>query len=248
MSDVILRLQHVSLGYGERRVIDGASLAIHAGEFWFLLGTNGAGKTSFVRAVMQLLTPLAGELWLHPQLARREHVGFVPQRCDLNPTLPTTVREFVILGLVGLQVEKTERGARLAAALATAGLQGRELESYWSLSGGLRQRALIARALIRRPSLLILDEPTTGLDPATEDGILGLVAALNAEQQCTVLFVTHDVAVATRYATHVALFHGGHITSGTARDILTPESLHRIYALPADGRPPSSGTHRGDHS
>jgi ABC-type Mn2+/Zn2+ transport system ATPase subunit len=238
---IIIAATDLSLGYGSKPVLSGLTLEIRTGEFWFLLGTNGAGKTTLLRAVMGLLPPRRGGLQLHPTLAARERIGFVPQRCDLNPTVPTTVREFVSLGFVGTRMAREERAAMFAQALAIAGLTGREAADYRSLSGGLRQRALIARALVRRPTLLVLDEPTNGLDPASEDAVLELLARLNREQQVTVVFVTHDLDLASGFATHVALLHGGQLTAGPRDAMLQPATLERIFGAPQ--RPRAEGPH-----
>jgi ABC-type Mn2+/Zn2+ transport system ATPase subunit len=167
-------------------------------------------------------------------VAPRERIGFVPQRCDLNPTLPTTVREFVLLGLVGLRVHRRDERERLAWALAKVGLAAMARRNYWALSGGQRQRALVARTLIRRPSLLILDEATTGLDVPTTEEFLHTIAELNRADGLTILFVTHDLTLATRRATHVALFAGGRVTAGPGRDVLNPENLQRAYGVPVE--------------
>jgi ABC-type Mn2+/Zn2+ transport system ATPase subunit len=153
----------------------------------------------------------------------------VPQRCDLNPTLPTTVREFVSLGLVGLSLTPGERRARLEVALGHVGLATLIDHSYWALSGGQRQRALLARALIREPRILILDEPTVGLDPTSQEAFLQLLVSWNRDQALTILYVTHDVSIAERYATHAALFAGGRVIAGPRATVLTPAHLERIY-------------------
>jgi ABC-type Mn2+/Zn2+ transport system ATPase subunit len=227
--DTILKTAALALGYGEHVVLRDVNFHIQTGEFWFFLGQNGGGKSTLLRAVLGLLPPLSGTLWLHPDLGSRERTGFVPQRCDLNHTLPITVREFVQLGLVGLQVNKAERSHRLTWALEKMGLLGLEGHSYWSLSGGQRQRALVARALIRRPALLVLDEPTNNLDLPTEDALLRLLAALNQSEQQTILFVTHNVELATRYASHVGLLYSGQLLAGPRETVLTPGNLARIY-------------------
>ena len=155
--------------------------------------------------------------------------GFVPQRCGLNHTLPITGREFVQLGFVGLRVNNAERRQRLTWTLEKVGLLGLEGKSYWSLSGGQRQRALVARALARRPTLLVLDEPTNNLDLPTENALLRLLATLNHTAQQTILFVTHNVELATRYATHVGLLHSGQMLAGPRETVLTTSNLARIY-------------------
>jgi ABC-type Mn2+/Zn2+ transport system ATPase subunit len=236
----ILAAVDLCLGYGAERILADVNLAVCRGESWFLLGKNGAGKTTFLKAVLGQISPQAGSLRLDAALASRERLGVVPQRCDLNPSLPTTVREFVTLGFVGLHLERRERQERLAWALDEAALAERRTAQYWALSGGMRQRALVARALVRRPELLILDEPTNGLDPANEEALLELFARLNRRDRTTVLFVTHDADVAARYASHVALFHAGRVVAGPRADTLKPESLRRIYGLGME-----TGEHEG---
>jgi len=235
--DALVTAERLTLQYGARRVLDEVSLIVGPGEFWFFLGPNGEGKTTMLRAVLGELAPTGGRLTLHAAVRDRAAVGFVPQRCAPNPLLPTTVREFVELGLVGARVAASERPARLEWALAHAGLAGLERHSYWTLSGGQRQRALVARALIRRPRLLILDEPTNHLDFLAEQSILDVLAALHREEGTTVLFVTHALHLAARYGTHVALFHGGRVESGPAAALLRPERLTRAYGV----APPTAG-------
>ena len=133
------------------------------------------------------------------------------------------------MGFVGLRVNNAERRQRLTWTLEKVGLLGLEGKSYWSLSGGQRQRALVARALARRPTLLVLDEPTNNLDLPTENALLRLLATLNHTAQQTILFVTHNVELATRYATHVGLLHSGQMLAGPRETILTSSNLARIY-------------------
>lgn len=241
---LVLKTVGLSLGYGDHIVLHDVNFEVRAGEFWLFLGQNGGGKTTLLRAVLGLIPPRSGQLWLHPELASREHTGFVPQRCNLNPTLPTTVREFVLLGLVGVRVSREEEAARLAGALEKMNLRGMAERNYWSLSGGERQRALVVRALVRRPTLLVLDEPTNNLDLSTEDALLRLLVALNKEEQQTLLFVTHNVAIAARYATHVALLHSRTVLAGPRHLVLTPSNLTRIYGIGMDALldPTDAGT------
>lgn len=231
---IVLKTVGLSLGYDDHIVLHDVNFEVRAGEFWLFLGQNGGGKTTLLRAVLGLIPPRAGQMWLHPQLASREHTGFVPQHCNLNPTLPTTVREFVLLGLVGVRVSRAEETARLAWALEKMNLLGMAGRNYWSLSGGERQRALVARALVRRPTLLVLDEPTNNLDLSTEDALLRLLVALNKEEQQTLLFVTHNVAIAARYATHVALLHSRTVLAGPRHLVLTPSNVARVYGIGGD--------------
>jgi len=225
----IIDARGLTLGYGSTTVMRDVDVRINEGELWFLLGANGTGKTSFIRAVLGLIEPQAGSIRLHPTLAARASIGFVPQRCDLNPTLRTTVGEFVSLGLVGSTTPAADKGASLATALATVGLAGEDRRDYWSLSVGLRQRALLARALVREPRVLLLDEPTSGLDPAAEELLVELLADLNTTRHVTEIVVTHDIGLAARHASHVALFHDGRVTAGRRDEVLSEENLSRAY-------------------
>jgi ABC-type Mn2+/Zn2+ transport system ATPase subunit len=231
---VIVKTTGLRLGYGQRIVLAQVDFEIRSGEFWFFLGPNGEGKTTLLRAMLGMIRPQAGQLWVHPELGHRERIGFVPQRCDINPTLPTTVREFVLLGLVGVHTDRHDEALRLDWALDKVGLGRLEGKDYWSLSGGQRQRALVARALVRRPSILILDEPTNGLDLVAEDAVLRFLAELNRKDHQTLLFVTHNLSLAARYATHIALFHAGEVASGPRQAVLTRHTLERIYGVAVD--------------
>jgi len=211
--DVLVRAEGLDLAYGAHHVVHGASIEVRRGDFWFLLGGNGSGKTTFLRALLGIVPPRSGSLWLSAELHGRQGIGFVPQHCAINPSLPTTVREFVSLGLVGLPVAHGERPARLERALERVGLGSLVERDYWSLSGGQRQRALVARGLIREPALLILDEPMNHLDPDAEEGLLHDLLELRARQRLALLLVTHDVAMAERHATHVATFAAGRLTT-----------------------------------
>ena len=232
-SALLLKAAGLSLAYGSRTILEGVDLAVRSGEFWFLLGVNGTGKSTLLRAILGLLRPRRGALWRDPERAEKKSIGFVPQRCDLNPALPTTVREFISMGFVGIQAEKKEETERMKWALARVGLEGKGDWSYWSLSGGQRQRTLLARALVRRPRLLILDEPTNGLDLPAEDAFLQFLADLNREEKMALLFVTHHLTLAARYATHIALLHHGRAQTGPAREILIPENLVQAYGVEA---------------
>ena len=232
--DVILRTKGVTVSYGTRTILRDVTIEVRRGQFWFLIGPNGVGKTTLLRTIFGELRPAAGEVFLHPEFAGNAAVGFVPQRCDLNPSLPTTVREFVLLGLVGIRAGQQDKRERLSWALEKVGLGGMEGSDYWSLSGGQRQRALVARALVRRPKLLIVDEPTSGLDLSAVYAFLRSLLLLNKTEQLTVLFVTHDLSLTARYASHIALFHDGAVEVGPVESMLSDASLERTYGVPIE--------------
>jgi ABC-type Mn2+/Zn2+ transport system ATPase subunit len=231
---MLLSLRDVIAGYADRPVLRSVTFDVREGEFWFLLGPNGAGKSTLLRSILGALPIQGGDITRRPDVAGPQRIGFVPQRCDLNPSLPTTVREFVSLGLVGIPHAHRSTVDRMGWALDRCALGGLAHRSYWSLSGGQRQRALLARALIRRPALFIVDEPTSGLDPPSQDLLMRSLDDLNRSERLTILFVTHDLPLAARYATHVALFTGGGVLAGARDDVLRPDVLQQAYGLPIE--------------
>lgn len=232
----------VCLGYGAHPVLEQADVCIRMGEFWFLLGPNGTGKTTFLKGLLGMLPLQAGTVWMHPALAQRNRLGFVPQRVQFNPTLPSTVREFVLLGMVGIKASRGEQRERIEQALAQVGLQGMAKRNYWALSEGQRQRVLIARALARRPLLLVMDEPTTGLDVAAERTLLDYVAKLHREDHLTVLFVSHHLATAAHYGTHVALFRNRGLQTGPVATLLNSRNLKHVYGMDVENAPDGIAT------
>lgn len=228
---VLLVAEQLSLGYGRSTVVRDINLTVGRGDFWFLLGPNGSGKSTFARGVLGLLAPKAGRLRYEGGLRLGESIGFVPQHFAIHPTLSTTLHEFVETGLGAMRVAKAEREARVGWSIAAVGLGGREGVDVHDLSGGMRQRAMVARALVRRPQLLVLDEPTSSLDPASQEALLIVLARLHRETSLTLLFVCHDVAVAARYASHVAFFHDGIVEAGGRELLLEADVLQRVYGL-----------------
>jgi ABC-type Mn2+/Zn2+ transport system ATPase subunit len=228
----VIEIKDLSVGYADRIILRDVALRIRSGEFWFFVGPNGQGKSTLLKAILGAIVPVSGSIALSADLGSRQGVGFVPQRCDLNHTLRTTVREFIALGLVGIAHERRDDAERVATALAKVGLDGFEKRDYWSLSGGQRQRALVARALVRKPRLLILDEPTNGLDLAAEAMLLETLVRLNREEHTTILFVAHNLTLAAEFATDVALFSRSSVRIGHRDDVLKPECLAEAYGLP----------------
>ena len=224
-TDIVLQTTNLSVGYGNFVVLGRINLTIRTGELWFVLGRNGAGKTTLLQTLLGLLKPQTGRLYRHIP----NGVGFVPQRCDINPTLPITVREFVGLGLVGTGLNRATRREYLDRALSMLDLDQHKHQNYWTLSGGQRQRALVARALVRRPALLILDEPTNNLDLTAENDFLQTLTDIHRQENNTCLFVTHNLGLAERHATHIGLVAQGTLIAGPKAEVLNESNLDRVY-------------------
>jgi len=239
--DLILSIEDVSVDYGGRSILREVNLQVKPGEFWFFLGPNGVGKSTLLKVLLGMLRPSRGRVSLNPDYAGHDRTGFVPQRCDLNPTLSTTVTEFVLLGLAGLRTDRQQRFQRLSWALEKMNLTNLKGNDYWSLSGGQRQRALVARALIRRPKLLIADEPTKDLDLNATRALMDSLDDLNRNDKLTVLFVTHDLTLAAKYCTHTALFLNGCVQTGVCQVVLNSKDLEEAYGVPMSVFQDSSG-------
>jgi manganese/iron transport system ATP-binding protein len=214
----LLRLEGAAFGYGGAPVIAGVDLAVRAGDFVGIVGPNGAGKTTLFRGMLGLVAPLAGSV-----VRGHRALGYVPQREALDAIYPLTVREVVELGAA------RARRAEAAALLERVGLAGRGSAAFASLSGGQRQRALIARALMVRPELLLLDEPTSGVDRGAVVRILALLRELNAEG-LAVLLVSHQLPLVREAVQSVLLVADGRVRAGAPDELLAPGNLDRLFA------------------
>jgi ABC-type Mn2+/Zn2+ transport system ATPase subunit len=196
MSGALVELRDVSLGYERSPVLEHVSLAIERGEFLALLGPNGAGKTTLLRGILALIPVLAGRIDYGFD-RRSSPPGYVPQRDVLDPIFPLSVFEVVLMGayarLSPLQPVGRARRRLAAECLDRVGLADLARRPFWMLSGGQKQRVLIARALAVQPEIMLLDEPTAGVDAEAEQAITDLLARLNREQDLAVVLVTHHV-------------------------------------------------------
>lgn len=191
MKDLIT-FQNAAFGYDRTPIIRNLSLCVPEGAFIGIVGPNGAGKSTLFKGLVGLLPPMAGSLHRAASLTRR--IGYVPQRDQLDPLYPLTAEEVVTMGLVGIlpwyrYPDKIQQ-ARVMSSLDQVGMRSSAGQSFASLSGGQRQRVLIARALVIDPLLLVLDEPTAGIDPQAEIVILDLLQTLH-QQGKSILMVSH---------------------------------------------------------
>jgi ABC-2 type transport system ATP-binding protein len=210
--------------YGDFTAVDGVTLEVHAGETLGLLGPNGAGKTSVVR-VLTTLTPVQqGEVRIFGLDARRDtmdirhNLGYVPQQLSIESAL--TGRQNVDLFARLYDVPRKQRRARVDEALSAMQLLDVAENLAGTYSGGMVRRLELAQALVNRPSLLILDEPTVGLDPIARDGVWSQVADMQEEYGMTVLLTTHYMEEADALCDRVALMHHGTLQAvGSPKDL-----------------------------
>jgi ABC-type Mn2+/Zn2+ transport system ATPase subunit len=236
--DVLIEARGASFGYDGRAVVAAVDLAVRQGDFVGIVGPNGAGKTTLFRGLLGLIAPLAGTV-----VRSTRAVGYVPQRETLDPVYPLRVDEVVHMGaygaLTGLRRLTRAQRALAHESLERVGLAERAAAQFASLSGGQRQRVLIARALMVRPRLLLLDEPTSGVDPEAQNRILRLLEELNRRERLAVLLVSHQLAMVRESVDDVLWVADGRAVRGTAASLLDPSNLERLYAGGA-GEPASA--------
>jgi len=230
-----VELKEVTFWYGvpgsREPVLEGVNLQVAADDFLGIVGPNGGGKTTLLRIILGLLKPQSGmvEVFGRPARDVRHRIGYVPQHARLEPATPATVLEVVLTGRLhrsrwGLRYSQADRKAA-EQALELVGMQDFARRPVQALSGGQRQRVLIARALAGEASLLLLDEPTAGVDAPTEHSFTDLLHRLN--QSIPIILATHDIAFVCTHLKRVACLNR-RLTVHRA-DELTPADLSLVY-------------------
>lgn len=219
----IVECKHIHFDYGQNEVLKGVDFTIQSGEYVGLVGPNGSGKSTLLKIILGLIQPTQGQVQLFGQPIATfkdwHKIGYVSQKANsFNSGFPATVYEVVSMGLYGklglFKRLSAQNRAQILEAINQVGLSDFVDRNIGKLSGGQQQRAFIARALVSKPELLILDEPTVGVDTESVDRFYHLLDRLHKEHQLTLLMVTHDIGMMTHHVSKVAClnkkihFHG----------------------------------------
>lgn len=232
MNEPLIILDNLSIGYNNQAVLTGISLSIARGSFTAILGANGSGKTTLLKTVLGLLPPVAGRI----ETASADEpltFGYVPQAIHFDSIYLLTAFEVALMGTYvrvrpGHFVPPSER-VLTRECLRVVGAEEFSRKRFAELSGGQKQRVLIARALTTRPDLLVLDEPTAGVDHAATHAVLEFISQVRKEKKITILLVTHDFAAVRRHAEQVIWLYKGKVFHGTAHELLTPEHMTEMF-------------------
>lgn len=234
-----ITLNDVSFAYKKGEpILENITCSINHGDYLGILGPNGGGKTTLLKIILGLLAPQSGTVKIDSKEASARashlHIGYVPQKANEEQwNFPATVEEVVLMGRVARAgVFKKYTSTDFEAvnnALETTGITAHRKETIATLSGGLRQRVLIARALAAEPSILILDEPATGVDIAAQEKFYVFLKKLNTEHKLTILFVSHDLDVLARETTSVLCVNRTLISHGPTSEALREEHLEELY-------------------
>ncbi|MFD1440129.1 metal ABC transporter ATP-binding protein [Lacticaseibacillus hegangensis] len=228
MPEPILTVEHLTFGFRGRQLYHDLSFSLAAGSVTSLIGANGVGKTTLTKLIMGQLTPTAGRIIKAPQL----RLGYVPQFRNIDPEYPLSLRSFVALNQMGRRLpwhSKQEKAA-VTAVLKETGLLERQHQSLGMASGGEKQKAYLAQALLTRPNFLILDEATASLDVNTKTELMTLVNQLNQKHGLTVLFVTHDLDLAKSFTQQYLLL------TQTGYELRSTDEMNEA-AMPKELRP-----------
>ena len=235
MNEPLITLDNLSIGYNGQAVLSGISLSIARASFTAILGANASGKSTLLKTVLGLLPPLAGRIDMAASAGVPLVFGYVPQSIQFDSIYLLTAYEVALMGSYGRIrpgrfVPSIER-AFTHECLRAAGMGEFAHKRFAELSGGQKQRVLIARALTTRPDVLVLDEPTAGVDHATTHAVLEFISQIREEKKISVLLVTHDFGLVRRHAQQVIWLHEGKVLYGTADELLTSQRMTEIFEM-----------------
>ena len=220
----LIEARHLCVRLGGTEVLHDISLAVEPGEIITVVGPNGSGKSTLLRALLGILRPAAGRVTRAPGL----RLGYVPQRLQIDRSMPITVRRFL-----SLPVRVTD--AQAAEVLVRVGMDGSATLQMAALSGGQLQRVLLARALLARPQVLMLDEPTQGLDQPGEAAFYRLIEEVRAGTGCAVLMVSHDLHVVMAASDRVVCLNGHVCCEGTPQVVSSAPEYRALFGLGTHG-------------
>lgn len=242
MNPPVLTIKKLSFAYGPSAVLTGVDLVVDPGDFVALVGPNGAGKSTLIKLLLGLLTPTQGEItWWQTPLAKFKdwhRLGYLPQRVNaFNPLFPATVGEVVAMGLLAQKKLpkhfSTVDQQPIKKALQLLAIEDLINQSVNELSGGQQQRVFLARALVGQPAVLILDEPSAALDPASRQSFFAILQQLNQEQGLTIIMVTHDTAQAGQFANKLVYLDRTVVFAGAFADFCHSSDMEKYFGAAA---------------
>lgn len=234
----IIEFDHVDIGYSNRLVLENINLDIQKGEYIGIIGPNGSGKTSFLKSLLNLIAPLNGQIWLAGKeidKSFRNRIGYVPQSNTIPRDFPLSVREAVMMGRYGqigmFRWPKEEDREAVHHALLQVHMHEFVNRPIGHLSGGEQQKILIARALARQPTILLLDEPTSALDFEMTQSVFKLVDELHDKYGLTIIMVHHNINLIRKHCHRLLIFDRMIRFDGDPQDPIADKAIRIAYNL-----------------
>lgn len=216
-----IECKNAAFGYEGKAAVDQLNFKVEEGNYLCIVGENGSGKSTLMKGILGLINPMEGEMTLSDGLKKNE-IGYLPQQSEVQKNFPASVFEVVISGRLnrlGRKIFYTKKDRKEALdKMEMMGILDLKNQSYQELSGGQRQRVLLARALCATQKVLLLDEPVTGLDPATTREMYRCIRELNQDHGIAVIMISHDIDMAVQEATHILQLAETQVFFGTAKE------------------------------
>lgn len=234
---LLINAENISHQFANKPVLQDINLQLHRNQITTLIGPNGAGKSTLIKILLKILTPTQGRVAHHHNLM----IGFMPQKIHIDPTLPLTAQRFLQLGLNNIEKRNVQkRNAQKPGKYHSTGLEiiAEELgisallnQPIQGLSGGEMQKVLLARALIRNPDILVLDEPVQGIDLQSQSQIYQLIHSQQQKRQCAVLMISHDLHLVMKHTDQVICLNQHICCSGTVQSLRDHPSFIAQFGL-----------------
>ncbi len=256
MPMILLEARQLHIAYGTTDILRDISFQVRSGDYLGIVGPNGSGKSTLIRAILGLAPVTSGSVRLFGtplgDFDAWEKIGYLPQRLRFdNPHFPATVEEIVRLGFVDKHGPKrrlaSNEQSQLEEIMARMGIIDLRRRLIGHLSGGQQQRALLARALVARPQLLLLDEPTTALDPETRDDFYEIISELNREVGTAIILITHDTWNIGQYAKRFVYLDKQVVFDGTFAEFCASEEMTSFFGEHSNKTIYHQHDHHGEH-
>jgi zinc transport system ATP-binding protein len=230
-------IRNLTVTLGGREILSDINLDLEEGKFLGIVGPNGGGKTTFLRVILGLVKPSAGEVLVMgkgpKEMVKRGAFGYLPQHLNVDPDFPATARDVVLMGLAGRKgfLRRPSRSDMKKAEemLVTMGMTGLGDHTFGALSGGQQQRVSIARALVSDPQMLILDEPSTGIDVVGQEDFYHLLKGIQKKLNLSIIMVSHDIGVISTYVDEIACLNRTLHYHGNPLGAFNDEVLRELY-------------------
>lgn len=225
----LIKSENVSLAYEGKTIVTDINFNINSGDYLCIVGENGSGKSTLMRVLLGLKSPFSGKI-IYGDGLNKKKIGYLPQQTDIQRDFPASVKEIVMSGCLSANgirpFFKKELKDKADDTMKKLGIYEMSKQCYRELSGGQQQRVLLARALCAAEKLLVLDEPSAGLDPVVTNEMYSIVDSINKNENMTIIMVSHDISQAVKYATHILHISEKPLFFGKTEDYLLSDACN----------------------